>query len=192
MKPNIEHFEPPIEVRTDHLMKLSGVVNKFMDVKRATLRQGAPETDGEHTLHLQFIAVAYAAQYHANLNVGKVSLYSLVHDFVEVYAGDVNSLQAELGDTWPDFIELIRLYEELEEPEARFVKSFDKLDPSFSHYSNGGDALMRMGVITREEYNDLCQRVYERIIKYADEFPDVIAIRQELIERIARVAYPTV
>ncbi|HEU5122195.1 MAG TPA: HD domain-containing protein [Candidatus Saccharimonadales bacterium] len=131
---SIEHYNPPIEARTDDLLILSRVVNRFMEVKRVTVREGRFETDGEHTLHLQFLAVAYAARYHPELDLGKVGLYGLVHDFIEAYAGDVNSLKAtaediarkalvekvalnrlenELGEAWPDFISLIKRYEEL-------------------------------------------------------------------------------
>lgn len=203
---------PRIEERADDLFRLSGVVNKFIDVKRATMRQGRAETDGEHTLHLQFLAVAYAARYHPELDLGKVALYTLVHDLVEVYAGDINSLSAssqilaqkaltetlalrqlegELGGAWPELITVLQRYEELAEPEARFVKCFDKCDPSFAHYNNGGEALRRMGIGTREELERMDSEVRQRVLPYAEGFPDVFALRQELFDRVARVAYTT-
>lgn len=49
--PNIKEFDPPIEKRIDDLLKLTAIVNQFIDVKRATVRRGRHETDGEHTLH---------------------------------------------------------------------------------------------------------------------------------------------
>lgn len=158
----------PMKTVADELMALAHIVDRFMDVPRATMRHDRAETDGEHTLRLQFIAVSYAARFHPELDLGKISLYALIHDFVEVYAGDVNSLKAspdaiaqkaltekaafgrlehELGEVWPDLIDRLRRYEELEDPEARFVKCFDKCDPSFTHHANGGQALMNMGLI---------------------------------------------
>jgi putative hydrolase of HD superfamily len=213
MNQSISSFEPLIKTRTDYLMALSDVVGKFMDVERATYRNGVHETDGQHTLHLQFMAVAYAAKYHPELDIGKVCLYALIHDFIEVYAGDTNSLtapakvmvqkslteqaavtrlKAELGDIWPDFIELIISYERLEVPEARYVKSFDKCDPHISHYQDKGLALIQMGIVNRIEFEELCQQVGERLARYAGEFPDVVAIRQELLGRVIDVVYPTV
>lgn len=210
--PNTETL-PSIEQRADDLLLLSGVVNKFIDVKRATLRDGRPETDGEHTLQLQFIAVAYAGRYHPELDVGKVALYALVHDFVEVYAGDVNSLSApleqlaqkalteavaidclqrELGEVWPEFMQQVEDYEFLRDPEARFVKCFDKCDPSFTHYENAGAALYQMAILDEPTFTSLGEEVCQRRDVYAAEFTDVIELRQELLERVARVSYSTV
>lgn len=211
--PNIESFEPSIPERVDSLLLLSSVVNRFIDVKRATIRNGKPETDGEHTLHLQSLAVAYAAEYHPGLDLGRVSLYSLAHDFIEVYAGDVNSLKAtpeeiatkalqeklafdklkrELGGVWPAWINLIERYELLADSEARFVKVFDKCDPAFSHLKNGGEVLLSLGIATSEEYRTRNSVVRERMEYYADEFPDVLAIREELQSRIAAALYSDV
>lgn len=203
----------PIQAVADELMTLAHIIDRFMDVPRATMRHDRAETDGEHTLRLQFIAVSYAARFHPELDLGKISLYALIHDFVEVYAGDVNSLKAspdaiaqkaltekaafdrlerELGDVWPDLIDRLRRYEELEDPEARFVKCFDKCDPSFTHHANGGQALMNMGLIDYGEFKELCERVGVRMAEYAYEFPDVMALREELITRVARTAYTPV
>lgn len=136
-----------------------------------------------------------------------------MHDFIEVYTGDVNSLvaspeamsrkaltekvvfdrlESELGEMWPEFVTLVHEYEELKDPEARFVKCFDKCDASVSHYYSRGKAPLKMGITTPEEYAVLSKRVQERMEKYADEFPDVIALRQELLLRVANQAYATV
>lgn len=202
-----------VEVVADELMSLAQLVDHFMDVPRATMRHDRAETDGEHTLRLQFIATSYAARFHPELDLGKVSLFGLVHDFLEVYAGDVNSLKAtagaiakktlaeglalerlerELAEAWPGLIGLIKSYEELESPEARFVKCFDKCDPSFTHHANGGQALLKMGLIDHDEFMEMCERVRSRMSEYAHEFPDVMELRQELLGRVARVTYTTV
>lgn len=194
-------------------MSLSLLVGQFLEINRATLRGGRHETDGEHTIHLQFIAVAYAARYHSYLDLGKVSLYALVHDFVEVYANDVNSLTAsdkaladkriaeeaalfklksEFGEMWPYLIEMIECYEALNDPEARFVKSFDKCDPGFSHYFDAGRALHKMGVASNDQFTQLTAKAKPTVERYAYEFPDILEVREELIKRIAEVAYPTV
>ena len=203
----------PMKTVADELMALAHIVDRFMDVPRATMRHDRAETDGEHTLRLQFIAVSYAARFHPELDLGKISLYALIHDFVEVYAGDVNSLKAspdaiaqkaltekaafgrlehELGEVWPDLIDRLRGYEELEDAEARVVMCFDRCDPSFTHHANGGQALMNMGLIDYGEFKELCERVRVRMAEYAYEFPDVMALREELIARVARTAYTPV
>ncbi len=190
------------------------MVSKFANTKRATFRRGRPENDGEHTLHLQFIAVVYASRYYPELDIGRVLLYALVHDFVEVYAGDVNSLKAspddivrqglmeaeaieklarEFSGEWPFFIETIRQYELLETPEARFVKCFDKCDALIVHYHDkAGVALLKMGVVCSKDFERLHQAVGERLKRYEGEFPDVIAIREELVKRVAETTYSPV
>lgn len=202
-----------VRCRVDELMRLSALVGQFLEISRATMRGVRHETDGEHTIHLQSIAVSYAAKYYPNLNLGKVSLYALVHDFIEVYADDVNSftaseealvskqaaeeaalnrLRSEFGESWPHLIKMIECYESLDEPEARFVKSFDKCDPSFNHYSDAGQALYKMGVVSGSQFTQLATKARPAIETYAYEFPDVLEIREELIKRIAEVAYPAV
>lgn len=208
-----ELSDTPVEMLADELMSLAQLVDRFMDVPRATMRHDRAETDGEHTLRLQFTAISYAARFHPELDLGKVTLFGLVHDFVEVYAGDVNSLKAtadviakktlteglaferlerELAEAWPGLISLIKSYEELESPEARFVKCFDKCDPSFTHHANGGQALLKMGLIDHDEFMEMCERVRLRMSEYAHEFPDVMELRQELLGRVARVTYTAV
>lgn len=68
MKQSIDYFESPLEARVDNLLHFSGIVNRFMNVLRATIRGDHQETDGEHSLHLQFIATSYAAKYHPELD----------------------------------------------------------------------------------------------------------------------------
>lgn len=82
-----------MSLTTSEVIALSQRIGEFMTIPRATIRRGHYETDGGHTLHLQFTSVLYAAKYHPELDIGKVSLYALVHDFIELYTGDVNSLQ---------------------------------------------------------------------------------------------------
>jgi putative hydrolases of HD superfamily len=201
------------KVRTDNLLQLSALVKKFMTIKRATIMDGRFETDGEHTLHLQMLAVSYAAEYHPELDTGKIALYCMVHDFVEVYANDTATLTAshdqisekyareaaalvllekELEDIWPYFISLMQSYETLADPEARFVRCFDKCDPAFSHLANRGEALIRLGVLDKKEYTRLNSVVKKRIEHYSDGFEDVLKIRGELQDRVADRAYGTV
>ena len=209
----LEYSPVCIEKRVDELIALSDIVYQFIDVKRATMRQNRCETDGEHTLHLQMLATSYAAEYYPQLDTGKIALYAMVHDFVEVFAGDVNSLTAtpeqlaakglteklafdrlrrELGEAWPTLIQLVHDYEMLEDAEARFVKLFDKCDPAFTHAENRGAALREMGIFSKADYDVSLEAADGRLQMYAEEFPDIMAIRQNLCQRVAVAAYDTV
>lgn len=212
-KENFIMTKQNISRRVDTLMGLSTIVRSFMAIKRATIVDGRYESDGEHTLHLQFLAVSYAARYHPSLDVGLVSLYALVHDFVEVYAKDTPTLladadalkqkvhreeqallrlQGELGADWSYFIKLVTDYELLLDPEARFVRCFDKCDPVFSHFHNRGEALRKLGIYDEATYRAANEVVKKRILRYSGEFEDVLLLREELEDRVVKTAYPAV
>jgi putative hydrolases of HD superfamily len=122
---------------------------------------GTPETDTDHTIMLSVIACSIASEHAPELDVGKVSLFALVHDLVEVYAGDVSTMRPEEVDfavkeanerealerikqvfgqtSW--LYRIIDEYERLDSPEARFIKVLDKSMPAITHLVNGGGVL---------------------------------------------------
>lgn len=73
-------------------------------------------------------------------------------------------------------------------PEAGFAD----LQKKTSLTSDSGQALYKMGVANSNEFIQLNKKARPAIETYAYEFPDVLEIRDELIKRIAEVAYPAV
>lgn len=159
---------------TEKVIELAQFCLRFGRVDRVTYHEdGArPETDTDHTVMLAIIACAFASAHDARLDVGLVAQFALVHDLVEAYAGDTNSLIART-DAGPDdathtkdareaaALECIRdefaldfpwltatidEYERLASPEARFVKALDKVLPKITHLLNGGATLRQHGV----------------------------------------------
>jgi putative hydrolase of HD superfamily len=198
----------PIMVPVDQtLVDLS---SQYADVQRATqARDGLYETDARHAAHLSALALPYAAELYPELDQAKIALYCLLHDIVEAYAGDVPSLNMsievmrakqtaeaaaiqqltrEFGDTYPQFVKFVHDYEELTDNEARFVKTFDKLDPSFTQAANGGITLTRdYGIRSAREYLRGIDASTVRMRSYAQDFPEVMADRQELNHRVAEM-----
>lgn len=189
----------------EELFKLA---SSYADVRRLTLaRDGTYETDASHAVHLAALALPYAAEYYPELDQAKIALYCLLHDIVEAYAGDVPTLGAsdemlrlkdieeraalerivyEFTPHFPKLVSIIQSYEHLSDNEARFVKSFDKLDPSFTHLANRGLALTReCGIRSSNEFLRQTDITTARIARYANDFPEVIADRTELLERVA-------
>jgi 5'-deoxynucleotidase YfbR-like HD superfamily hydrolase len=132
----------------DYLLTLGGLTTQFSTVHRAPrYPDGHRETDVEHSFHLAISAVELARDFYPELDRGLVAQFSLMHDFPEVYAGDVwtfnateedlKNKQAEeakaierlMTELPPHLAELLRRYEEQEEPEARFVRFVDKILP---------------------------------------------------------------
>lgn len=208
--PNIKSFMPPIDERVAALSELSQLYSTFMSVERATFRDGRPETDGEHTLHAMFLAVAYTARYHPEFDPGEVALLMMIHDLDEVYAGDTNSLTAddhamhqketneeqdrvvlrEMLQDSPYVLDLLERYWLQEEPVVQYVRAIEKIDPSFAHLRDGGRAIRTMGVTTKEQYHDLDNKAIERMSPYAPA--DILAMRQLLGRRVAKVTFDTV
>jgi 5'-deoxynucleotidase YfbR-like HD superfamily hydrolase len=189
---------------------LNSLANQYGDVMRRTINiQGKRERNSAHAVHLATLALPYAAEYYPELDQAKIALYCWIHDILEAYTGDVPShglsreedekksideaealqlLVATYGKHWPEFVQLVSDYEHRANPEARFVKTFDKLDPSYTHFRNSGQQL-------RDYYHhkspeSFLAKVAEdtlRIQPYGNEFPQVMEDRLELTQRIIKV-----
>ncbi len=199
----------------DTLSRISGPLdtlsNRYADVPRATLdRQGNLETDARHAVHLMKLSAPYAQEFYPQLSTQKIAVYSLIHDLIEAYAGDVPSLgmskeqeaqkhhaemqavvtlRKEYGDTWPEFVELIGSYENLTEIEAQFTKTFDKLDPGFTHFYSQGKQIKALYGYSEEEFLKAVDATTQRMAGYSAEFPQLMQDREELTRRVARVAF---
>lgn len=190
---------------------LDTLANQYSDIKRATLdHDDQPESDARHAIHLMRLAVPYALTYYPRLDAGKIASYALIHDLVEAYADDVPSLgmtpeqklikdqneaealaqmKEDYGEQWPELIELVEKYEELEEPEARFNKTFDKLDPGFTHFHNNGRQLIDHYNYTKDQFLLAIEDGNRSIATYGSDFPLVMEDRRELTSRIADVTF---
>jgi putative hydrolase of HD superfamily len=104
------------------------------------------ENDIEHSFTVALLCWYIHDRYHLELDIGKVLKYALSHDFVERYAGDVNTfaspkarqqkvereaaalerLSEEFTD-FPDLVSSMNDYEEKQDDEALFVWTVDKM-----------------------------------------------------------------
>lgn len=190
---------------------LDGLANQYADVERATVDlHGRPESDARHAMHLTYLSVPYAEEYYPTLDTSKIAFYDLIHDLVEAEAKDVSSLgiseeQAKIkhltearaivtlrrkyGEQWPKLIDAIEQYESLEEIEARYTKTFDKLDPGFTHLSNKGFQLTERYNFTHATFLQAIGQTTLRMASYSHEFPQLMEDREELHRRVANVAF---
>lgn len=181
---------------------------RYADVQRATVcRNGEYETDASHAIHVMSLALPFAAEYHLNLNQSKIAIYCLIHDLVEAYAGDTETLRAdkaalddkaareavalrritnELIGRYPGFVSLLHDYEKMLDDEARYVKTFDKLDPIFTFGYSKGISLTRDYNMPREEYIDLSLIHRKKIAaSYGKDFSELLGVYKALTERTA-------
>lgn len=189
------------------LVDLGDLALDFGRVDRITYHQDGltPESDTDHTVMLGLIACALADRHFPDLNVGLIAQYALVHDLVEVYAGDTPTLRMptaeakaekqhreheawrrigrEFGKTLPWVSVLIGDYEAKATPEARFVKALDKLLPKVTHILNGAVTIHKQGMCAAE----LAARYETQIGEleaYAADFPELFELRSLLVARV--------
>lgn len=141
------------------LPDLSALIMQYAETYRATrlANSGEYESDTDHSFMVGFFACALQEYCAPELDRGKLAEYALVHDFVEVYAGDTISLglhdkrekeerehqallriKKEYDGVFPWISTAIEKYEAQTEPEARFIKVLDKIMPGFTHHHNHG------------------------------------------------------
>lgn len=143
----------------ENIINFVNLLNKFRQVERVIHINGGDrlENDIEHSYQLTMLAWYIVSSNELDLDLNLVIKYALIHDLVEVYAGDTfiytkdenhknNKKQRELESLvrleseFPEFpiFDLIKRYEKREDKESRFVYALDKIEPVLSIYTNGG------------------------------------------------------
>lgn len=160
----------PLERSTiDAMLGLAKLALAFGQVNRVTCHPDGttPESDTDHTVMLGLVACSFAERFAPELDRGLVAQFALVHDLVEVYAGDTPTayimsdpdhaskeereaaalarIREELDGELPWIGDAIARYERLDTPEARFVKVVDKALPKMVNILNGGVTFKRQG-----------------------------------------------
>ena len=137
-----------------------------IDKEKNILRQthlsgnGRRENDAEHAWHMAVMAYILKEYSNREIDISKVMIMCLIHDVVEIDAGDTYAYDEEnlktqkrredkakerIFSILPEDqkAELIALFDEFEAcqtPEARFAKAMDNLQPLILNNSNhGGD-----------------------------------------------------
>ncbi|MBC7564625.1 HD domain-containing protein [Candidatus Saccharibacteria bacterium] len=189
-------------------MSMNGLANTYADVKRRTLAEdGKRERNARHAVHLSALALPYAYEQYPWLDAPRVAVYSLFHDVLEAYTGDVptlgisehdlalkykaeekamEQLAFDYGQVYPEFVQAVHDYETLANPEARYTKTSDKLDPAYTHFANKGKQLVGFyGYTSPEQLLVASEPTTARIMGYGSEFPELLEDRLELLKRVA-------
>lgn len=146
--------------------ELTGIVrlNRLLDGSRG-------ESSAEHSWHLALAAVVLAGEHAPGLDTGRVLTMLVVHDLVEVEAGDVpiydeqarldvvaaeQRAAAALFGRLPggDGARLLALWQEFEDavtPAARFARAVDRLQPLLLHWASDGAVWAERAVTVAQE-----------------------------------------
>lgn len=133
---------------------------------------GRRENDAEHAWHMAIMAYLLREYSNEPVDIERVMIMCLIHDIVEIDAGDTyaydeegKKTQQEREDRAKERIfallpddqkeELAALFEEFEEastPESRFARAMDNLQPLILNHSNGGADWKEQGVSSAQVY----------------------------------------
>lgn len=144
----------------DGIIKFIKLTAEFQKIERMTFATGIEryENDAEHSYQLAMVGWYIVSTYKLPLDVDLVIKYGMLHDLVEVYAGDTyifdpdptvhaSKVQREHEallrlksefEEFPELSDIIEKYEKREDEESQFVYALDKLIPPINIYIDGG------------------------------------------------------
>jgi putative hydrolases of HD superfamily len=184
------------------VIKLQSFLQYFHDIERVvhlSKTTNRRETDTEHSYSLAIIAW-YLAQYFPELDTNLCIRYSLVHDLVEIHAGDTyifdeamlqtkvareHDALIKIEEEWPDFPEMstdIRAYIEHASPESCFVYALDKVMPIIVIFLGGGHTWHEYDISLKKLEQDKRPKVmkspqvlhyYDALMKMLKDYPDL-------------------
>lgn len=170
-------------------------IDKIKYILRRTklFNSDRPENDAEHSWHLAMMTIVLAGHSDTPVDVLKVLKMVLIHDIVEIDAGDTFIYDTQKSHTNTDnetiaakrifgllpdeqAEELIAIWQEFEEGqsnEAKFAKTMDRLEPLLQNTSNNGGTWREFDV----DYN----KVYEKKKVIRESSPSLWSYAEKLI-----------
>ena len=147
---------------------------KYIQRKTKLFNSDRHENDAEHSWHLAMMTIVLAQHSDKPIDVLKVLKMVLLHDIVEIDAGDIFIYDAAKNHTnteeellaakrifgllpaaqAEEFITIWQEFEEGTTDEAKFAKAMDRFEPLLQNTSNNGG--------TWAEFNVPYQKVYDK------------------------------
>ena len=149
-------------------------IDKVKNVFRQThlSNHGRNENDAEHSWHMAVMAYLLREYANEKVDIGKVMLMCLIHDIVEIDAGDTyaydsvglqtqkareDAAKERIFSLLPEeqkreFIALFDEFEAYETAESKFAHAMDNLQPLILNNSNNGDDWRAHNVTSEQVY----------------------------------------
>ena len=187
--------------RLDEQIRFITEIGRLKGVLRQTMLAGPGrrENSAEHSWHLAVMAQTLAEHAPPGTDIGRVTAMVLVHDLVEIDAGDLfvyadaaqQARQEEAERAAADRIcallpedqagRLRGLWDEFEErrtPEARFARALDRLQPMLANLQTGGG--------TWREHGITADQVLAKVALIEDGSPALGRYARDLVNRAVR------
>ena len=152
---------------------------------------GRKENDSEHAWHMAVMVWLLSEYANEEIDVAKTMLMCLIHDIVEIDAGDTYAYDEEglktqkareeaakerifsllPEDQKADLVAIIDEFEAYETPEAKFAHAMDNFQPLILNNSNGGGDWTEHGVKAETVYGrqTLTRLGSEKIFEVTDQ-----------------------
>ncbi|MDE5862127.1 MAG: HD domain-containing protein [Ruminococcus sp.] len=178
-------------------------LDKMKNLYRQTyvLHEDRKENDAEHSWHIAMMAFLLAEYAQPDTDIFKVMKMLIVHDVVEIDAGDTYCYDYEgykskaereekasqrifgilLEVQKTEFYSLWREFEDGLTPEAKFAGLLDRLQPIILNYSKNG--------ISWQEHVVKAEQVKDRTKQFADVSPELYELIDKIINDSAQKGY---
>ncbi len=201
-----------MEVKKEHVDKVLDLAKlslAFAKVNRVTHHEDGVrnESDTDHSFMLSIIASSLADTFYKNrLDIGLISQFAILHDLVEVYAGDTDTflnndeqsrkeknnremealqkIGTEFDREFPWAHRMITEYETQSSKESRFVKLIDKMLPELTHILNNFSYINGSGMGKDYFYNFIKDKKDFLCEKYTDEFPEILFLYEFIVQKM--------
>ena len=186
-----------MDERLTKQLRFACEIDKEKNIFRQThlTGHGRRENDAEHAWHMAVMAYLLKEYSNEPVDIAKVMIMCLIHDIVEIDAGDTYAYDEEAKKTQKEIeekakerifsilpeeqkAELIAIFDEFEESkttEAKFARAMDNLQPLILNDSNGGSDWREHGVSA--------DKVYARQIRTKPGSEKLYEITDEIIKK---------
>lgn len=186
-------------MQTDHLLKQVAFIKEIDKLKYILRRtrlfhSDRQENDAEHSWHLAMMTIVLAEHSDKPIDILKVLKMVLIHDIVEIDAGDTFIYDATKSHTNTDeelmaakrifgllpteqaeeFIAIWKEFEDGISNEAKFARSMDRFEPLLQNTSNDGG--------TWKEFDVPYQQVYDKKKAIKEGSPAIWEYAEKLLD----------
>lgn len=185
-------MEERLKKQLDFILEIDREKNIFRQTHLSG--HGRNENDAEHAWHMA--VMAYLLQEYSNekIDIGRVMIMCLIHDIVEIDAGDTYAYDSEgkktqekreeeakeriysilPDDQKKDLQSIFDEFNENKSPEAKFAHAMDNLQPLLLNNSNGGSDW--------KEHNVSAEQVYGRQSKTREGSEKLFEITDKILK----------
>lgn len=172
-------------------------IDKVKSILRQTLLTDGSrqENDAEHSWHIAIMAVILEKQAPKNIDINRVVKMCLIHDLIEIYAGDTFAYDIEANkgkeerelaageklfsilppDQGEELEKLWKEFDAMDTPDAKYAASLDRLQPFIHNILTKGHTWI-LGNVTRSQ-------VEKRISVARETLPGLKPWIDSMIER---------